>query len=537
MDSFEQAPGVLESVAKHAVMVILIVLLAGGLGYAGSLLLPTVYEADAQVVLVDPETAAGLFADGRRAADPERRLLKETQRMTSRTVLEQAVALLGTSGDDARTALAGAVDVQGSSDGDIITISATAGTPETAVARANAVATAYEEVVGTQAQEDAAAAIAELDIARAPLEERLTELNDRLAANPDDASAAAQQRATLDELITLETRARQLAVNSSLFGSGIEYIEPALPPQEPSSPQPVRNAVLFAVLGLLAGAAVAWWREDSRDVVERPEDLGPVLNAPMLGQVPDMAPSRMRRLLRRADEPPLLSDGKDDGTRDEAYNFVATSLDFALAEHQAATVVFTSATPNEGKTLTTINTALAASGTNRRVVLVDADLRKRSLTRLVGLDLAYGLSDLVTLDRPLRLCMHSVHLGGYRIDVVPAGRPHQSGFFRLPQLRQALELLRDEADLVLIDSPAVLPVADAVALAGQVDAIVAVVSRDAHLSDVATLRDRLSLAETPLLGFVFNRANPKQTPYGYYAHAPDEEPRSSGRVRVGRRAR
>lgn len=533
LEPVETGPGLLASMWRHRVVVAVVGVVAGFGAYVASASLPPEYEATAEVVLVDPESAAGVFEDGRRI-DPARRLLKEAERMTSRAVLDAAAASVTVAGEAASARLGSAIDVNPSVERDLLSVTATARDPQLAADRANAVVAAYQQTVQAEAQAEAQAAATELEAAMAPIRERLDSLTALLAAAPDDAATRAQQEAALGQLVELETRARELAVNAAVYGSGVDYVEPALVPAAPSAPQPARDAALALFLAVGAASAWAWWKEGARSRAEEAEDPALVLDAPLLGQVPDFGPSRIQSWFNASTTPPLLSQPQVDEVGADAYQFVATSLEFALDEQDWKSVVFTSATPDQGKTITVINTAMAASADGRRVVLIDADGRKRSLTRLLGLDDARGLSDFVTTDVGLEDCLQPVDLGPYRLLVMPAGsRLRQPvGFFRLPQLRKALLRIQQDADLVLVDSPAVLPVADAIALAGHVDAIAAVVSRRAHQAELTALKERLALTTTPLLGYVFNRARVRDIPYRY---ATDDSPPPARRPRAPRR--
>lgn len=508
-DDLGQGPGLVEAIWRHKIAILVVAVLAGFAGYLLSDLLPVTYRATAEVVLVDVDTASGVFAEGRRPADAERRLAKEAQRMTSGPVLDAAAAALGS---DAAT-LANTVNVNSDSESDTIRITGTADAPEPAAERANAVAAAYEEVVRQAGRDDVDRATRELVDARAQLEAKLAELNERLSADPENTADLAEQQATLDQLVQLESRARELAVNAAVVDSGVEYVEAAQPPAEASSPKPLRNAAVLAMLGLLAAAAAAWWADDHRDVIEDVEEPQSLLNAPLLGVIPELSPSRLRRLRRLRDMPIMT---RDDALAErlESYQFVATSLEFAMEPEGGRVVLMTSATANEGKTLTAVNTALAFAFAGRRVLLVDADLRKRSLTREARLERAPGLTDFVTRGLPSRLTVHAdVFLEG--LSLMPAGRSVKAGFFRHDELAEALHRLADDFDVVIIDSPAALHVADATALAVHADAVVAVVSRGVKQSSLTDLRDRLAMGGAAPMGYVYNRAKARQSPYGY----------------------
>jgi len=153
------------------------------------------------------------------------------------------------------------------------------------------------------------------------------------------------------------------------------------------------------------------------------------------------------------------------------------------------------------------------------VILVDADHRGRGLSRLLGLDDAPGLSDFVASDLGIEECMHAVDLSPkHRLCVIPAGTRSENSqqFFRVSMLRKAMMRIKEEADLVLIDSAPVLAVADTTLLASEMDGIVMVVKRGTSLDRLEAARDRVALSQKPLLGYVFNRAAPDESLHSYY---------------------
>jgi Mrp family chromosome partitioning ATPase len=156
------------------------------------------------------------------------------------------------------------------------------------------------------------------------------------------------------------------------------------------------------------------------------------------------------------------------------------------------------------------------------VVVVDGDDRARGLSQATGAVDAPGLTDLTATDADLADKALAVPTGGgHALRVVPAGRPvaEPAGFYRTPAFRRAMGVIRDDAELVVVDSPPLLAVADTSAIASQVDGIVLVVDQGTRLRDLAETRDRLALIGTPLLGYVFNRDPERSERYAYRAAA------------------
>lgn len=483
--------------------------IAGGIGFALSPLQPVRYQSDARLLLADPRSES-LFRDGTTiAGDRTRYVGNQAEFLASTPVLERAVALIGSG--TVKT-VRERLSVRPSADLDIITIRASDPTAEGAAALANAVASAYQELVLADVQTNAAEAATELNEAQGALRGRIAELETTLAGQTGSEALQVERDAAVSQLVSLEGRARQIAVDAALYGSGVTLFEPAEAPDGRTQPKPVRNAVIAALLGLLAASALAWWRAEHARSIDGRQDAAPVLGAPLLGEVPDFSAVGVDGFA-----PALTAPTSPAG---EAYQFLVAALEFALERTDGRTVVVTSARPGDGKTVTALNLAIAAARDEGEVLLVDADVRRQGLTRLTEISPAPGLTDLADEHEPLETCLASVPLADdRRLPVVPCGSsvPDAAGFFRTPGFRKALTRIRERADLTILDAPPLLAVADASAVASQADGIVIVVLQGTPRRLLEEVRERLDFVGTPVLGYVFNRAPIRsRRQYGYH---------------------
>jgi receptor protein-tyrosine kinase len=210
--------------------------------------------------------------------------------------------------------------------------------------------------------------------------------------------------------------------------------------------------------------------------------------------------------------------------RDEAFRVLRSNLDISLADLDRSSVMVTSPNPSEGKTLTSVNLAAAVARTGRRVVLVDIDLRHADVHNLLDMHNEYGVADLLLSRRPLSECLQYVNL--------PPGPAEGLGFYALAvgqrvenpaellstsRTARLIDNLTSQADLVVIDGPPVLPVADALALARVAGGVVVVVEAErTTFPDIRRTVDLLTRNQARLLGLVLNRANPRGADgYGY----------------------
>lgn len=501
-------PDLLESVWRYRWLVLAVTVLAGLAGFAASSLQATLYVAEARLLLSDP-AAGGVFSD-RDPAGGDRFVRTQAEAADSPQVAARAADLL--QGQMTDTAILRQVDAQPSVDADVLALRATAGSAEGAALLANTVAEAYQELTREDLQARAEEAIAELDEARSELAAEVARAEAGLAQDPGNTSLQAERDALVAELIDVERRARQISVDAGLRAGGIMSFQEARPPESPSQPQPVRNAAVAAVLGLLAASAFAWWRAERTQTAERRQDAAAVLGSPLLGAIPDFSAVGVTG--------PDPTRSAPHSTAAEAYQFVVAALEYALEHMGGTSVAITSASVADGKTVTAFNLAVAAARDGRRVLLADADERAGGLTRLTGVAHSPGLTDLADDSIPYDGCTAALP-PQHDLTFVPAGThpDDPAGFFRTPGFRRAMARLKERADLVILDTPPMLAVSDTSAIAGQVDGIVIVVSRGTALSTLQELRERLAFVGTPVLGYVFNRASrTTTTPYGDYRY-------------------
>jgi Mrp family chromosome partitioning ATPase len=277
---------------------------------------------------------------------------------------------------------------------------------------------------------------------------------------------------------------------AALYGSGVEFIDS---PEVDENPR-LLPAIQFALAGLLfagfAMAALAWFQARRRPIVVASGDATAALRAPLLGEITDPPESSFDAI-----SPPGV-----------AYQLIATSL--SAVHPNGGVVLAGTALPSLGASETVARVAAASAREGRRVVVIDGNLRDRRLSRLFGVEAAAGgltemLAGLVTYDD---VC-HSVCIGGAAtLDVVPGGRPldDASSLFRSQAARDMLASLRQQYDLILIDLPPLLSVADGSALTSEADGVMLMVDRGTESHDLETVRQRLDVLRAPVLGVVFD---------------------------------
>ncbi|HEV8648312.1 MAG TPA: AAA family ATPase [Actinomycetes bacterium] len=516
VDQVNSGPGLLAALWRYRMLVTVVTVLAGLTGYGLSLLQPTLYEGSAKLLLSDPRGKSVFQPDRAQPVvlDPSRAIRNRAEVITSRPVIARAATELGRRGDVDQ--LLQRVSAEPSAELDLITVHALDPTPKGAAALADAVARAYQFVAAQQVSATAQKTLRQLDRSNTQLRTRIAKLERRIGANPGNASLVAslvaERDAAVEQLRSSRSRADQIAVEAGLLGSGVDFFEPARVPTSPAQPHSFGAALLGVMLGFLGVGAFAWWRAEHTQVASARQDAATVLKTSLLGEVPEFSTVGVTGLTPAQTAPKSVAG--------EAYQFLVSSLEFSLSQSRGRTVLITSAGPTDGKTVTALNLAISAMRGGRRVLLVDADERARGLTKLTGVPSSPGLTDLANGELPL-----GAYVSDYRLDedqrlpMVPAGSPlaEPGGFFRSPGFRKALSAVKEQADLVIVDSPPLLAVADTSAIASQADGIVVVVSRGTRLRVLEEVRERLEFIGTPVLGYVFNRADLRRgRSYGRY---------------------
>ncbi|WP_157965916.1 tyrosine-protein kinase domain-containing protein [Euzebya rosea] len=505
------ASPVIASVVTQWRRVLLVTVAAALLAFGVSALQPVEYTAEASLLLADPRNT-GLFGEtGVNFLDPSRYVRNQAEFAQSNTVLHRASILM-----DGRLDVQAIRDqslIRPATDLDQLTIEATDSTANGAASLANALGEAYQAVVREESARSTQASLSELQAQRSDLQETIDRLDERLSTAPSDTSSRAERDAAVNQLISINSRIDQIAVDSVLFGSGVELFERAVAPRTPSAPTPIRNALLVGILGALGAGTFAWWRADERATADDRNDPSRMLKAPLLGTVPSFDELGLEGSVPTVEAPKSPAG--------EAYQFLVGALAFALAESGGRSVVLTSASPVDGKTVTCLNLAVAAAQDGRAVVLVDADTRVRGLTRRLAAKDTGGLPALADSRNDLAdIVVPLTADEGKHVPFIPAKSlgDDTAAFFRTPGFRQAISRLKDVADLIIVDSPPLLLASDASAIATNVDGIVVVVARGTSLKLLAEMRERLDRIGTPVLGYIYTKAKLDGGGYGDYAY-------------------
>lgn len=292
----------------------------------------------------------------------------------------------------------------------------------------------------------------------------------------------------------------------------VSTVAPATVPQYAYSPNTKLNTAIGLVLGAIIGAAVVVVRALTNNRVNSAEVAKQVTDVPVVGDIPFNS---------KAGSGPVV-DTDAHSSQSEAYRRLGANFGFLNYGSSLRSVVVTSCLPDEGKSTSTLNLAVALSQ-NLRIIVVDADLRRPSIAKLTGLNDGIGLSGVLTGGAKAADVLQDWRHG--QIRVLTAGRipPNPAELLDSEPMHQVLAELRQECDLVILDSAPLLPTSDAAVLSRTLGGVLVVV--DAKRTKRAELQrglESLTLAGGNVLGLVLNKTtNETATYYGQYA--PDEQ--------------
>jgi succinoglycan biosynthesis transport protein ExoP len=284
-------------------------------------------------------------------------------------------------------------------------------------------------------------------------------------------------------------------------------------PTDPVSPRPKLNLALGLLVGLAVGIGAAVLRETLDTSIKGASDVQEQLDLPTLGLIAYDPEAGKRPLIVHADP---------HSTRAEAFRQLRTNLQFVDVDRKPRSIVVTSSVPQEGKSTTTCNLAIALTQAGLRVILVEADLRRPRLAEYLGMEGAVGLTDALVGRADLDDVLQS--WGDGKLQVLASGPtpPNPSELLGSHQMGELLRDLESRCDLVLLDAPPLLPVTDAAVLTAQASGAMVVI-RSGHTTREQASRavEILRAVDAHLYGVVLNMVptkGPGAYKYGYYGY-------------------
>ncbi|HEX9187275.1 MAG TPA: polysaccharide biosynthesis tyrosine autokinase [Vicinamibacteria bacterium] len=313
-------------------------------------------------------------------------------------------------------------------------------------------------------------------------------------------------------------------IASSIRSNNVSVVDRASAPQSPVRPQKRRIALVGLLLGLLAGLALVLGRDYLANTIRDPEEIERYLHLDLLAAVPRY-------------------EAEDDSLATEAYQNLRTALLFARRDERGQVVLVTGTAPQEGKTTTIVNLARLLAGSGEKTVVVDCDLRRAQMHQRLSLPREPGFTDFFVRKEPLSALLRPASVSNLFALTAGPLPPNPPALLARKALGDLLDELRDQFEWVLVDSPPLASVTDALLLARHADLSILVVQHnkvDKKLvkRSVAALRK----ATPNLLGAVLNVVDVRARSYQYYYYpqkdaSAEPKPPPAGDVAAGTTAR
>lgn len=366
-----------------------------------------------------------------------------------------------------------------------------------------------------------------------------------------DAEQALEVKINEEAYIMLNKKYKEALITEAEKIELVSIVNPAIEPTSPMGPGRRLNMIVGGIVGLLLGFAFAFIRENLDTSIGRIEEVESYLKTPVLGIIPHITAGEEKRrflgsralhgaekvsLLRKQ----LVAHFHPKSSVAEAYRSLQTNTEFARLTKKGNTLLFTSTGPQEGKTITAANYAVALAQTNKRVLLIEADLRRPLIHKIFGLKKEPGLTEVLlgslsweeAVRKMTDIIMGEMGLeeilktpGMENLTVLTSGAlpPNPVEVLNSPEMTNLIEELKTRFDILVFDCPPVLPVADALILGSKAEGTI-LVYRAGRTGRGALRRTKTLLegAKANLLGLVLNDIKATEiepgSPYYYYYH-------------------
>lgn len=458
---------------RNWILLLVCFLVVPGAALAYSLAQTPEYTASASLLFTEKDTSQ---------FDPERAAATNLQLVSLDQVAARTADALPEAGLTAPE-ISGKVEVSPAGESDLVEVEVTDPDPELAATIANEFARQFI-AFRRDANRD------KVLKAQGLIEAKLNELTPGQLAGPEGQA--------------LEERNRDLTVKATLQTGEAQLVQPATVPSSPSSPKKTRNVALGILLGLILGISLALLRDQFDRRLKTVEEAESAFGLSILATVPRS---------HQIDDEAGIEAGLR-GEEAEAFRMLRANLQYFGIDQELKSILITSSASEDGKTMVAWNLALAEAHAAKRILLIEADLRRPTLAKRLHLSDEKGLGLVLAGSLEAKTAIQKVR----GVDVLPAGAlpPNPAELIDSQRMESLIAWAEGEYDRVIVDTPPAAIVADAVPLIKQVDRVLVVVRLRRTARDAAEhLREQLTIIEAPVIGLVVNGA-PAQSDDSYY---------------------
>ena len=488
-------------------LIILAGVVAGAAAYLVSIRTTPIYQSSTRLLVSDPPAVSNVNYGG--MVSSQNMTSTYAQMLVDDPVLQGVITQLNlhtTTG-----ALKGSITVDIVPNTQLLVVNASDPNPAQAAKIANAMASVFTGRILQLQSDRYAASLDGLQKQITDMDQQITATNNTITASSDPATLLQlQARLTQYRSIyaSLVTNYEQVRLAEEQTSTSVVVSQPAAVSTVPVSPKTSRNTLLAVVTGMLlaAGGVVAIDMLD--DTVKNPEEIRRKFNLPILGMI------AWHEQLH--EKPIVLAEPRSPTA--EAFRSLRTNITFASVDTPLRRIMITSPTPQDGKTTISANLAVVLAQGEKKVILLDADLRRPYIHHKFGLFNRFGLTNLFVDSlngfESVTQFNSVANLGLITTGPLP---PNPAELLSSIKMTHILDLLNKEYDLVLVDTPPLLSVTDASALAPAMDGVIMVVKPGVtKISALQQSLEQLRAVGAHVLGVVLNEVNPSSRKYGYY---------------------
>ncbi len=357
------------------------------------------------------------------------------------------------------------------------------------------------------------------------LQGEYAKLTAKYTENHPDVVSIKNQIVTIRSKIEMETKriieSLKIELSGQFSGNNIRIIDEAVSPDKPYIPRKILNLAIGVILSLLISLIIIFFLEFIDKSIKNSEDVEKELQLPFLGFVPFERTKKSNHLKKEYET--MLKDGNH--LMAEQIRNIRTMLDFTLTDDiEKNTIMVVSSIQGEGKTHLATNLAISIAQIGKRVLLIDGDLRRSRLHRIFKLSTEKGLSNIWNDSQKRDFGSNVQKTEIDNLFVVTSGirPPNPSELLNTPLLSEFIKWAKHNYDMIIVDSPAVIPVSDTLLWGHVIDKAIFVVKHcktNSKLSKIAI--DKLQKANIKILGTVishFKEEGLSYGKYGYYKH-------------------
>lgn len=492
-------------IGRRKWMMVVVLVLSVSAAIAATALQTPMYRAEARV-RVEVSSSSNILADGNNLSSNvrNRNLQNEVEFAKSDRVALRAADTI----DESLTATIGAA-----SDSDTLTFSATSPTPEEAARISNTFADAYVSERSLAAGERFIAAVDVINNRLTAITTSRLELENELAGTTDSSGIQIQIDSLSNEEVRLRAQLNEIDVLSRLDDGAVAVLNAASVPASPFSPSWARNLALATIAGFILGLGAALLLETLDDTILSKRDLEEAADGvPVLGLVP--APHKRRFNSRPSRQ--LVTTRT--GVFTEAFRSLRSAIELGqAADSEIRSILVTSSNASEGKSTVVSHLAVAFARSGASVLVIDADMHNPTQHELFGIANRNGLAEELANVGNAEIITEQASGEGL-LSVIPAGATGSAPaeLLRSVQAQEFIQKLSYAYDLVIIDSPPLLPIADTLSLARICDATLLVSMRgQTNASEAEEAVELLARAKTRPFGTVLNGAEEADNRYGH----------------------